>query len=346
MPTKRHKTVTIVTPSPSERTTDPGHATDYFSFPFRSSATPATTGVASIVTCNADAYEITSPATATPTILASAGLMASSSPALRLGISLRVFSPPLRSVWTDEPTSLGPPGIEAFNSLRRRARKAARLRTKSYDDEFEGNREGAAAPSNGLRVWYESYTTIDWVHDAIKESARLRRLQKIKGLRGFIVNSWDRFQGWLIVGITGLITSIIAGAIIESEALLFDLKDGYCSTGWWHAKRFCCPLEDGENMLASSSPDRATGLHKWATALYGGRSSAATSIGSPSAAVLTGVGPVAGSPRWETLALSRKDAQVCPRWVRWPDVLPNAVREQGWTGFFTYLIVAVSASNH
>ena len=58
-----------------------------------------------------------------------------------------------------------------------------------------------------------------------------------------------------------------------------------------------------------------------------------------------GVGPVAGSPLWETLALSHKDTR-CPRWVRWPDVLSNAVREQGWTGFLTYLIVDELRASH
>lgn len=99
-------------------------------------------------------------------------------------------------------------------------------------------------------------------------------------------------------------------------------------------------------MLASSPVDGATGLHKWAVALYGRPPSAATTSGSRSAALLAGVGPVAGSPRWETLALSHKETQVCPRWVRWPDVLPNVVRNQEWIGFLTYLIVAVSLSEH
>ncbi|PWN23075.1 hypothetical protein BCV69DRAFT_310564 [Microstroma glucosiphilum] len=158
MPTKRHKTVTILTPSTSERTTDAGLSNDYFSFPFRPPATPATSGIASIVVPHADAHGCTSPAAATAIVISPADLMASSSSETRPGVSIRLFPPTVilhhRRVWADEPTAFPPAGIEAFNSLRRRARKAARLRTKSYDDEFEGNREGAATPSNGLRVWY------------------------------------------------------------------------------------------------------------------------------------------------------------------------------------------------
>ncbi len=38
-----------------------------------------------------------------------------------------------------------------------------------------------------------------------------------------------------------IVTALIAGCIVKSEAVLFDLKDGYCSRDWRLAKRFCCP---------------------------------------------------------------------------------------------------------
>lgn len=44
-------------------------------------------------------------------------------------------------------------------------------------------------------VWYESYTTIDWIHDSIKESSRLRRIRAIKSYRGVLINTWDGLQG-------------------------------------------------------------------------------------------------------------------------------------------------------
>lgn len=94
---------------------------------------------------------------------------------------------------------------------------------------------------NGVRVGYESYMLIDWAHDWIKESFRLRRLRDENGLRGRLHNAYDRSLGWIIVVIVGVLVAITAGGVVMSEALLFDLKEGYCVADWHLAKRFCCP---------------------------------------------------------------------------------------------------------
>jgi hypothetical protein len=76
-----------------------------------------------------------------------------------------------------------------------------------YDQEF---REDLAGPNgNGVRVWYANFSTIDWIHDAIKESLRLKRVRELPGLRGRLVNSVDRTQGWLIVTITGAFRTLV-----------------------------------------------------------------------------------------------------------------------------------------
>nr|XP_019044593.1 voltage-gated chloride channel [Kwoniella bestiolae CBS 10118]OCF23523.1 voltage-gated chloride channel [Kwoniella bestiolae CBS 10118] len=122
-------------------------------------------------------------------------------------------------------------------------------RPDKYDDETSRGRpedemleddEGERA--NGTRVWYSSYVTIDWIHDAIKESSRVRRLRHAahKSLRGKLANSWDRFQGWLVVTIIGILSAVIAFFIIRTEMALFDLKEGFCGSSWGTAKRFCC----------------------------------------------------------------------------------------------------------
>ncbi|GAA5977293.1 hypothetical protein JCM5350_002419 [Sporobolomyces pararoseus] len=108
-----------------------------------------------------------------------------------------------------------------------------------YDGEFKQELQGEGA--NGVRGWY------DWIHDAIKHSLRLRRLRRLKqtqGLRGWLKNSWDGAQGWLLVTLIGFVTACIAYAVIGAEMVLFDLKEGYCETSWKLAKRFCCPKED------------------------------------------------------------------------------------------------------
>jgi chloride channel 3/4/5 len=91
-------------------------------------------------------------------------------------------------------------------------------------------------------VWYSSYVTIDWLHDAIKESSRIRRVRHLarRSFRGAVVNAWDRFQGWLVVTLIGILTALVAFCIIRSEMSFFDLKEGFCGPSWGKAKRFCC----------------------------------------------------------------------------------------------------------
>ncbi|GAA5978499.1 hypothetical protein JCM11641_007964 [Rhodosporidiobolus odoratus] len=117
-----------------------------------------------------------------------------------------------------------------------------RTRTRTgYDGEFRRDFEGEYG--NGVRSWYDNFHTIDWIHDAIKHSLRLRRLRSRKyteGLRGRLANWWDGLQGWVLVSLVGFFTACIAYCIITSEMLLFDLKEGYCVDSWRTAKRFCC----------------------------------------------------------------------------------------------------------
>nr|XP_019011401.1 voltage-gated chloride channel [Kwoniella pini CBS 10737]OCF50182.1 voltage-gated chloride channel [Kwoniella pini CBS 10737] len=113
-------------------------------------------------------------------------------------------------------------------------------RGKGGEDEMLEDDEGERA--NGTRVWYSSYVTIDWIHDAIKDSSRVRRLRHAahRSIRGKLANSWDRIQGWLVVTIVGVLSAVIAFFIIRTEMALFDLKEGFCGSSWGTAKRFCC----------------------------------------------------------------------------------------------------------
>lgn len=116
----------------------------------------------------------------------------------------------------------------------------------AYDDPNHINNDEPEPDvrTNGIRVWYSSFTSIDWLHDAIKDSVRFSKLRKHKSIRSRIRLVFDKSLGWLVVTIVGFLTAVIAFLIIRSEQWLFDTKDGYCATGWWKAKRYCCPLED------------------------------------------------------------------------------------------------------
>lgn len=129
----------------------------------------------------------------------------------------------------------------------------ARLSTRpisSYDEPLhtkDGIVSDADAKVNGIRVWYSSFTSIDWLHDAIKDSARFSKLRRRQSIRSRLRLAFDKSLGWIIVTIVGFFTAIVAFLVVRSEQLLFDLKEGYCVTGWWKATRFCCtPLDNGD----------------------------------------------------------------------------------------------------
>ncbi|PWY96911.1 hypothetical protein BCV70DRAFT_234218, partial [Testicularia cyperi] len=235
---------------------------------------------------------------------------------------------------------------------------------RSYDDaKFEDEMSLPGASGNGIRVWYESYTTIDWIHDAIKESSRLRRIRNLRGLRGFAINSWDRFQGWLIVTITGIITALIAGCIVKSEAVLFDLKDGYCARNWRLAKRFCCPYGDTPDWDHPPNTAVAWSYHTRFLA-----NAASESAADPTRGLLTGMGnrmlagwaaPVAGSPAWNRLGSSFANASLaalpssvgsetenCPGWITWGQAFSSSKESfNGFASYGMYFLVAITLAS-
>ena len=150
-----------------------------------------------------------------------------------------------------------------FGTLGRRAPTA-------YDGQVnmetvqEGEDEGARI--NGIRVWYSSFTSIDWLHDAIKDSARTLRIRRRRSARGRLLNLVDRSIGWVIVTIVGLLTAVVAFLIVRSEQWLFDIKEGYCSEGWWRAMRFCCPTSvDSQSLRVTTMPTEIEVCDAWTT---------------------------------------------------------------------------------
>ena len=117
----------------------------------------------------------------------------------------------------------------------------APLLTPKVDDPDNG----PGVTTNGIRVWYSSFSSVDWLHDAIKDSVRRFRLRKRVSFRGRLRSKLDRSVGWIIVTIVGFLSAVVAFVIVRSEQWLFDIKNGYCTTGWWKAERFCCPGFDG-----------------------------------------------------------------------------------------------------
>ncbi|KAI5357159.1 Putative CBS domain, chloride channel, voltage gated, chloride channel, core [Septoria linicola] len=90
------------------------------------------------------------------------------------------------------------------------------------------------------RVWYDQFTSTDWVHDSIADAYRVKELRSRRDFRGRVGAFFDGAQGWLLVFLIGCVTAGFAYLIDVTEATIFDYKSGYCSTHWWYSKRMCC----------------------------------------------------------------------------------------------------------
>jgi chloride channel 3/4/5 len=89
------------------------------------------------------------------------------------------------------------------------------------------------------RVWYDQFTSTDWVHDLIADAYRVKALHSQKGVRGRLRILFDAMQGWILVAIIGCITALAAYFVNVTEGVLFDFKEGYCNT-WYLSKKKCC----------------------------------------------------------------------------------------------------------
>ncbi len=79
------------------------------------------------------------------------------------------------------------------------------------------------------RVWYDQFTSTDWVHDSIADAFRVKALRSRRDIRGRIWAFFDGAQGWILVAIIGGITALIAFFVDVTETAIFDMKLGYCT---------------------------------------------------------------------------------------------------------------------
>lgn len=99
----------------------------------------------------------------------------------------------------------------------------------------------ASARAIGERLPYNDYTTIDWLHDLVKDSARHQLLHR-SGLRSNrLVLWWDAAQGWVAACIIGVLTAGVAFLVDVSVASVADWKEGRCASGggWWLDRERC-----------------------------------------------------------------------------------------------------------
>jgi chloride channel 3/4/5 len=86
-------------------------------------------------------------------------------------------------------------------------------------------------------VWYDQFTSTDWVQDSIADAHRVKALRSRTDIRGRILAIFDGTQGWLLSALVGFLTATIAYLVDVSEAPVFDWKEGYCSTGFFISEK-------------------------------------------------------------------------------------------------------------
>ena len=168
-------------------------------------------------------------------------------------------------------------------------RTGSLFRTPSIKDEEE---DYLAASSIGERLPYNSYTSIgifpiapafsrsmltlsslDWLHELVKSSARQKYINSLSGIKGGILKFWDKIQGWIAVGMIGFLTAVVAYLVHVAQATVFDWKSGtipkrgheliigYCAGRWWLPQSSCCRHESSPNITISE--DSCPSWHPW-----------------------------------------------------------------------------------
>lgn len=107
------------------------------------------------------------------------------------------------------------------------------------------------------RVWYDQFTSTDWVHDSIADAYRAKALRSRKDFWGRVYLIFDAGQGWILSALVGFSVAVVAYVINVSEQVLFDWKDGYCATKWYFSEKVCCPLGECTDWVSWSDVTQA-----------------------------------------------------------------------------------------
>ncbi|KAK0115400.1 hypothetical protein ONS96_013856 [Cadophora gregata f. sp. sojae] len=123
--------------------------------------------------------------------------------------------------------------------------RVAELRDPKHEQELAGTAIGERLP-------YNDYTTIDWLHDLIKDSFRHRATRSRTSVKGRFFAAWDSCQGWIAASMIGIFTALVAFCVDVAESTISDYKVGYCSSNVFQSREACCsvpsPLELGEEV--------------------------------------------------------------------------------------------------
>jgi chloride channel 3/4/5 len=111
----------------------------------------------------------------------------------------------------------------------------------ALSDRQESTSESKGSLFPDERVWYDQFTSTDWVHDTIADSHRVKALRARKDFWGRVRVVFDGSQGWILSALVGFVVALIAYVVNVSESTVFDWKDGYCSSAWYLDEKVSWP---------------------------------------------------------------------------------------------------------
>ncbi|TKA62100.1 hypothetical protein B0A49_11384 [Cryomyces minteri] len=117
----------------------------------------------------------------------------------------------------------------------------------------------------GERLAYNDYSTIDWLHDLVKDSYRMRFIHSRKGLRYSLYTVFDDCSGWIAVAIIGTLTACVAFLVDIAEATVSDWKLGYCTRNPFLNREACCGDKTPLLGIASEIGDECRYFRVWST---------------------------------------------------------------------------------
>ncbi|KAL9050917.1 MAG: hypothetical protein Q9162_006344 [Coniocarpon cinnabarinum] len=135
---------------------------------------------------------------------------------------------------------------------------------------------GLGGSAIGERMEYNDYTTVDWLHDLVRDSYRHRYAHSGKGIRGRLVAYFDSASGWIAAIIMGVMTAFVGLAVDNAEATFSDWKFGACRRNPLLSRASCCQGSSSVRMPPDSEMGvncdefRIWSQHPWtAFAIYG-----------------------------------------------------------------------------
>ncbi|KAJ9668596.1 hypothetical protein H2201_001238 [Coniosporium apollinis] len=128
--------------------------------------------------------------------------------------------------------------------------------------------QAMAGSTVGERLPYNDYTTIDWLHDLVKDSYRSRFIHSRKSIRYRLVSLFEDASGWIAVSIIGTLTACVAFVVDVGVATVSDWKLGYCTKNPFLSREGCCKDETPLLGITSELVDKCDGFQLWSNSYY------------------------------------------------------------------------------